>query len=131
VYIYIGDYLLYLLKSPRGNMIKTNCPKCDKELEPHRVGKQAHCNPCHAEYMRLTRPKHSELSPEAKMKSNARSYANTYQKRGKIKKENCIKCNNHKTEKHHLDYSKPTEIIWLCRPCHLKEHKVTLTQVSN
>lgn len=24
---------------------------------------------------------------------------------------------------HHPDYSKPLEVVWMCRPCHLAEHK--------
>jgi hypothetical protein len=35
----------------------------------------------------------------------------------------CSKCaRSGKTEAHHPDYSKPLEVIWLCKPCHLAEH---------
>ena len=25
---------------------------------------------------------------------------------------------------HHEDYSKPLQVIWLCKACHLAEHRV-------
>ncbi len=55
------------------------CAKCN---ENERRPGQRWCRECHAEYMRNNRPKHYELSEEAKMKSACRSFANTYQERG-------------------------------------------------
>lgn len=53
---------------------------------------------------------------------NARSYAHVYRDRGKIEVKPCAKCGREKAEMHHENYAKPTEVIWLCRECHLKEH---------
>lgn len=40
-----------------------------------------------------------------------------------MKPTNCSKCLKEcKPEGHHPDYSKPLEVIWLCRECHNKEH---------
>lgn len=94
------------------------CAKCDGKIEPNRRGKQGYCKSCHAEYMREHRPKHSELTPEQRLKANCRSYLHVYIKRGKIKKENCKVCNYSKVEAHHKDYNKPLEVIWLCNQHH-------------
>lgn len=72
--------------------------------------------------MRDKRPKHSELTPEQRMKANARAYLHEYVKRGKITKLPCVKCNNPVVEAHHPDYSKPLDVVWLCRDCHMTEH---------
>lgn len=101
---------------------KTICSKCKKELEPSRKGKYAYCKDCHAEYMRKTRPIHSNLKPEAKMRANARSYLNVYIRRGSIKKMPCIICGDANSQAHHDDYSKPLEVKWLCRDHHLELH---------
>lgn len=72
--------------------------------------------------MRENRLKHSELSNEQKLKSNARSYANVYKKRGILISQPCQICSNTIAEMHHSDYTKPLDITWLCRVCHMNEH---------
>ncbi len=97
------------------------CPLCGNPKEEHRK-KSGYCLKCAAKYMRETRPKHSELTEEQRIKANARAYANVYLRRGKIKKKNCTYCGSKNSQMHHNDYSKPLKVIWVCRPCHLKLH---------
>lgn len=104
---------------------KTDCSKCGRPIEPHRIGRYRYCNKCHAEHQRLNRVPYAELSDLQKKKSNARSYLKMNIKRGKIEKGACCRCGNEKAEAHHKDYSKPLEVIWLCRPCHLELHKTS------
>jgi hypothetical protein len=82
---------------------------------------QSYCTRCHAAYMREWRKTH-RLVGEARLKSNCRSYTNVYINRGIIKKAPCARCGNVESQAHHGDYSKPLEVIWLCRSCHLKLH---------
>lgn len=77
------------------------------------------CRSCHAARMRHTRPKHSELSQEERLKANARAMANVYQKRGHLVTRPCEVCGTtDNIEKHHDDYSKPLAVRWLCREHH-------------
>ena len=109
------------------NRTKGLCSKCHKPLEINRFRKQSYCKTCHAEYMKANRPKHSELSEEQKLKANARAYLHVYIKRGKIVKQSCETCgcdNLSLIEGHHHDFTKPLEVKWLCRQCHLNLHSV-------
>ena len=46
-------------------------------------------------------------------------------KKGTIKKEACKNCGSlTDLMAHHEDYNKPLEVIWLCRTCHILEHKI-------
>lgn len=103
-------------------MIKPTCSKCEKPLGPTRIGKYRYCNLCHAANMRAKRPKHSELTNEEKKKLNCRSHTKMLLRRGTIVKLPC-KCGSVKVEAHHTDYNNPRLVTWLCRPCHMKEHK--------
>lgn len=42
-----------------------------------------------------------------------------------IKPDVCEICNenDHQVEGHHSDYSKPLDVIWVCRPCHMRLHR--------
>lgn len=72
--------------------------------------------------MRRNRPKHSELTAEQRQKATARAVANVYEKRGQLLRMPCGACGSGDAEKHHEDYSKPLDVKWLCRKCHLAKH---------
>ena len=99
--------------------VLTNCSKCGNDNG--RIN-QRYCKSCHSAYMRENRLKHSQLNNEQKLKSNARSYANVYKRRGILIPMPCQICSNSIVEMHHSDYNKPLDITWLCRMCHLDEH---------
>jgi len=45
-----------------------------------------------------------------------------------IKPSNCSDCGRDEyevfIEGHHPDYDKPLDVVWLCKECHLKEHRI-------
>lgn len=95
------------------------CNKCGAN---QRRPNQRWCLECHAKNMREARPKHSELTKEQRLRANCRSYANVYKNRGKLIQQPCNFCDNPESQMHHEDYTKPLEVIWLCRDCHLELH---------
>jgi len=41
-----------------------------------------------------------------------------------VKKTHCERCGKKtRLHKHHEDYSRPLQIVWLCQPCHILRHK--------
>lgn len=94
----------------------TSCSRCG---EKHSRKGQRYCHRCHAAYMRGWFRKNPREG-EQRSKDIARSYAATYLKRGKIKREPCW-CGA-PAEMHHSDYSQPLKVEWLCRKHHLDLH---------
>ena len=80
------------------------------------------CLECHNSNMKTWR-KNNPLTEKQKIKDRARSYAGVYLRKGMIKKDNCVECGSSKSQMHHPDYTKPLDIIWLCRQCHMALHK--------
>lgn len=91
----------------------------DKVIEAARVGRskpgRAEKN---AEYQRRQR----ELYPE---KIAARQALNNAIKRKEIARQPCSACGVPNAHAHHHDYSKPLDVEWMCRKCHMKEHRYT------
>lgn len=46
-------------------------------------------------------------------------------------KSPCIKCGDDRSQAHHEDYSKPLEVIWLCKACHNAEHFVGFSHLPD
>jgi hypothetical protein len=99
------------------------CSGCGKRPgRPQPSGTVHYCRPCHAKLMREWR-KANPLNEEQRRKDSARSYAYQYLKRGKLQRQPCQVCGAEKAQMHHHDYSKPLEVEWMCRPCHLQHHR--------
>jgi ribosomal protein S27AE len=71
--------------------------------------------------MREWRKKHPLVSKH--WKGTTRAYANVCRRRGKLKPQPCEQCGEAKVQMHHDDYTKPLQVRWLCRACHLALHK--------
>jgi transcription elongation factor Elf1 len=57
-------------------------------------------------------------------KRNARSKTFTAIKNGTIQVLPCLVCGD-KAEAHHPDYSRPLDVVWLCKPHHKETHNLT------
>lgn len=97
-------------------MAQSSLCKCGQA----RRAKQRNCLACHAKSMREFRHR-TPLRPDQAYKDNCRSYAGVYLRRGKLLRQPC-KCSAENSQMHHPDYSKPLQVEWLCRPCHLELH---------
>ena len=62
------------------------------------------------------------MKQERREKHLARVKVATEVLAGRLKSEPCVECGNPKTDAHHEDYTKPLEVIWLCRKHHSRLH---------
>jgi len=83
-----------------------------------------YCTECHSKYMREWRKTH-KLNPVQTLKDRCRSYAGSYLRRGKIKKQPCIRCGSKDVIMHWKDYNKPLEIDWLCK----RDHRIVIAEL--
>ena len=56
-------------------------------------------------------------------KDDARYLSKLALQNGIITKDSCEVCGEEKVDMHHLDYSDPLKIMWLCRSHHLEWHR--------
>lgn len=64
-----------------------------------------------------------ELEKEASDKYYARRAVTNAIEYGRLVKEPCSVCGEQKVEAHHPDYSKPFEVVWVCKPHHAELDK--------
>jgi len=121
----------------KGVWVKYDCDYCKKECEEkisaYKLTKRHFCNmKCYGLYKsHIMKPeeqgayKGGGMSKEKKAhRIKARNVIGHGIRDGKITREPCEVCGEKKTEAHHHDYDKPLDVKWLCRKCHLDEHKI-------
>lgn len=63
--------------------------------------------------------KYKKLNPEKRL---AHQKVSNAIRDGRLKKGVCMFCGEIKADGHHVDYSKPLDVIWLCRTHHKQIH---------
>lgn|SRR5215471_5228974 len=100
------------------------CRSCHRQAHPNI--RQSHC-PVRALETRRKAARNREhrrwRDPEQRVKVAARSILRWAVFKGQVTKEPCAKCGDTKVQAHHTDYAKPFAVIWLCRLCHMQEHR--------
>lgn len=62
-------------------------------------------------------------SPSTAVRKLVRHKVRRALKSGRLVKKNCEHCSSDlRVEAHHVDYSQPLQVVWLCRFCHKKLH---------
>lgn len=106
---------------------KPRCASCGAQHDNWRSGHpDSYCTECCNAKARAWKKSHP-LNEEQAVKARARSYAHVYRDRGVIARQPCEHCGAENAEMHHEDYSKPLDVIWLCRRCHMAHHKASDT----
>lgn len=121
---------------PRLLVDVTVCRACNNKFKPldWQIKKSDRlCRNCRVEYFRnyrKTNEKEKARSrnyfrtvrdiPKERQKRLAREKVQRALRSGKIKREPCLICGNEISEAHHEDYTKPLEIIWLCKEHHIQ-----------
>lgn len=78
------------------------------------------------EYMRRWRLKNNKANKYPEKEAVRRKTRQAISK-GELIKLPCLVCGEIKVEAHHEDYSKPFDVIWVCRKHHNQYHKGLIT----
>ncbi len=115
------------------------CKKCDKLVEMegfyrsgrNKDGREGACKDCRAKYDRDRKdaPDRKKMKYEStkRLRENCPEKHRAHQivrraiRSGKLVKKPCS-CGSKEVMAHHEDYSKPLEVIWMCRKCHTDLH---------
>lgn len=122
-------------------MLKKRCPKCGEDKDTKEFSRNAGrpdglsgwCKLCMKPKItdwRKTTGKQALVKSTQKARAKypekykARTiYSNAVAKGDIVRPDRCSRCNEPCIpEGHHTDYSKPLDVVWLCRNCHAKEH---------
>lgn len=107
------------------------CKNCKIEKESadfhkdsrSKSGLYAICKECHREKYKVSnRVAQYKYKENNVFKMMSRRTLTVALETRKIKREPCVCCGDEKTHGHHTDYSKPLDVVWLCRKHHVEEH---------
>ena len=82
-----------------------------------------HENKDRREYSYEKARQHRKSNPR---KSRARNAVENALRYGRLTRKPCEVCGCDKAEAHHEDYSKPLDVVWLCRTHHMQRHRTSI-----
>lgn len=93
--------------------LETRCRECNRTRIRKIRDKNPGYNSEHTKKFKLQ-------NPEKRKAHRAVEYA---LRTGKLVKAPCIVCGERNAETHHEDYSRPLDVMWLCRKHHAEHHE--------
>ena len=111
------------------NRYSPYCKECWKQItriqklknyDPKKARKRYERRKAKPGFFKEEHEKFKKLYPE---KYKARYTLRNAVRYGKIKKAPCMMCGDKKAHGHHEDYTKPLDVIWLCRKHHMEIHR--------
>ena len=119
-------YIAALMMMQEGKVPYHICRKCKNPKEVSQFEKQSTgvyssvCNECRTQMATANKRRHDLKNPEeARCR---RTYRYALEKKRIIRQPCAICGSTDSIEGHHEDYSKPLDVIWLCREHHLEIH---------
>ena len=104
-------------------------PKTIQPADPKMERKREQSRRYYADHREEIAKKRKTAYMNNPKKMKARDIAKHALWSGKIRQRPCAVCGaTNQIDAHHDDYSKPLEVIWLCRSCHLKLHAKLIKQ---
>lgn len=106
---------------PRPGVPRGYCGSC----RPCRVKRRRNDPAQVARKHHRDRSRHKKPGPTPIERNRARWRVRNHRVQGNIvRPEFCSECKRLcKPEAHHEDYSRPLDVVWLCRACHAKRHR--------
>ena len=128
---------------PDNAKVEQTCPNCGKVFWEYPSNHRKHCSgKCYWEAKRKERPRCKVCGKPVRLMRNTycsrscrskdiglqprgiTSYSGLYCKLQQLypTPEPCVMCGKMGEHRHHPDYHKPFDIVWLCESCHHKLH---------
>ncbi len=113
-------------RKDRPGGLGSHCKSCDyNRTNTEEMGTwRRNWNKTHRDSLNKALKEYLARNPE---KKKAWSKWSKALKNGKIVKKPCVVCGSKSAQGHHKDYSKPLEIVWLCRKHHKDIHYGRIT----
>jgi len=108
---------------------RSTCKECDKkylsEYRQTEKGKVLY-KKCDAKYFRSEKglANKKRYTEKNELQVKARAILNNAVRDGRLKKQTCAICKDENSEAHHKDYTKPLEVVWLCKTHHRQIEKM-------
>lgn len=94
----------------------------EERRKGHLVSVKRYMQTEHGKAKSRERAKAAYHDPKNRLKVLARNATTNARRRGELKPQPCVDCGKSPSQAHHEDYSRPLDITWLCRDCHLVRH---------
>jgi hypothetical protein len=109
-------------------LVVIKCRQCGvKFTRPQKKRHAKYCSPACCNADRVGKPAPGFITPESTKQQRiaANGLVNKRLKLGWFTKPTtCTKCGHTaRLDSHHADYSKPEQVYWLCRSCHVLAHR--------